>query len=324
MSSMTNERIGAGGAGGTWLASHDDVQFKSHVEVANGLFGKAYKAHQSATFRVDEFTQVWFPKLYPNRDWDNEISDDGNVLTMRHVPGGKYGDVMESTPLRQYVVTFGHIQPTSGPKFYKFLGVFEAVPHLSDSTRWVHQRVSHTVYIDGGYRVAFTPLRTRPELDDQAAEAADTDPKLVATFRDQVESGNFTVDDMVGTTKSRGSAQAVFAKMVKDNYGWECAVTGIRTKAFLVASHIVPWSEDKTIRLDPSNGICLSTFVDRAFDAGYLAITVAGFTSVRWERVADDPILKAELARIDEVEVAKPASSPPDPAKLERRLVLGY
>ena len=113
-------------------------------------------------------------------------------------------------------------------------------------------------------------------------------------------------------------------KAVKGNYGWECAVTGIKTKAFLVASHIVPWSEDKKIRLDPSNGICLSTFVDRAFDAGFLAITPEGRTSIRWEKVEDDPILKLELSKIDDVELAKPTVKRPDPAKLAKRIELGY
>ena len=87
-----------------------------------------------------------------------------------------------------------------------------------------------------------------------------------------------------------------------------------------MASHIVPWSEAKDIRLDPSNGVCLSTFVDRAFDAGYLAITPEGRTAVRWERVTNDPILKLELSKIDDVELAKPDSDPPDPAKLAKRI----
>ncbi|QAY64861.1 HNH endonuclease [Xylanimonas allomyrinae] len=261
--------------------------------------------------------------MYQNGDWDNSLSSDGNVITMRHVPGGKYGAVMETKPIRQYVITFGHIGP-SRPRYYRFLGVFEGAPHLSDSSKWVNQRVSDTVLFDGEGGFSFEATRTRPVQDDQTAEAADPDPQVMAAAQEQLDQEIFAVDDQLGTAKSRGSYQAVFAKRVKNNYGWECAVTGIRTKAFLVASHIVPWSEAKEIRLDPSNGICLSTFVDRAFDAGYLSITPEGRTAVRWEKVQGDPILKSELSRIDGVELKRPSSDPPDPAKLARRIELGY
>lgn len=304
------------------LTVDDHVPFHDHVEIAR-LFGRSYKGHQSATIRLDEFTQVWFPKMYPNADWDNSLSPDGAVITMRHVPGGKYGTVMETRPVREYAITFGHINPAKGPNFYMFLGVFEGAPHLSDTSKWVHQRVAVTVSFDGNGDFSFDPERTRPVQDDQTAETADVDPKLVAIFRQQLESGSYAVEDRIGASKTRGSAQTVFAEAVKNNYGWECAATGIRTKAFLVASHIVPWSVDKEIRLDPSNGICLSTFVDRAFDAGYLAITPEGRTKVDWEKVENDPILKLELTKIDDIELAKPTRNPPDPAKLARRIELG-
>jgi predicted restriction endonuclease len=147
---------------------------------------------------------------------------------------------------------------------------------------------------------------------------------LITTIQKDFDAGVHRVEDQTGTTKVRGSAQRVFAKAVKTNYGWECAVTGISTREFLVASHIVPWSDDENIRTDPSNGICLSTFVDRAFDAGFLEIRPNGRTSVRWDRVKNDAILKTELRKIEDVEIARPASTPPDPAKLARRIELGY
>lgn len=305
------------------LSIRDITPFHDHLEVAS-LFGRSYKAHQSATFRLDQFTEVWFPKMYSNGDWDNTLSPDGHVITMRHVPGGKYGAVMETNPFREYLITFGHIKPATGPRYYTFLGVFEGRTQLSDKTKWVHHLVSDTISFDGQGDFSFSPTRRHPEQDDQVAEAADTDPKLIAAFQSQLDAGSYLVEDRDVTTKSRGSAQAVFAKQVKDNYGWECAVTGIRTKAFLVASHIVPWSEDKTIRLDPSNGICLSTFVDRAFDAGFLTINPTGRTSVRWEQVADDLILKTELTKIHDVQLSRPSTAPPDPAKLARRQEFGY
>jgi len=114
----------------------------------------------------------------------------------------------------------------------------------------------------------FPPL---PE-DDVAAEAMEADPDDVQTFRTQIEARIFEVPDQTATSKTRGSAQRAFAEAVKSNYNMKCAVTGIATREFLVAAHIVPWSMDPSIRLDPSNGICLSLIVDRAFEKGYLII----------------------------------------------------
>jgi putative restriction endonuclease len=38
----------------------------------------------------------------------------------------------------------------------------------------------------------------------------------------------------------------------------------------LIASHIIPWSENEKERLNPSNGICLSAHFDKAFDKGLI------------------------------------------------------
>jgi hypothetical protein len=305
------------------LSVNDRIPFNTHVQVAK-LFGRNDNGHQGATISLDKFTGVWFPKMYPNGDWDNSLSADGDMITMRHIPGGKSGAVMESTRLRDYVITFGNVKPQSGSRYYEFLGVFEGEPSLSDNTRWVHRRVAETIYFDGSGDFAFESTIVRPFHDDQAAEAADVDIKEVATLQKRFNSGDYFVEDQTGATRLRGSAQRVFAKAVKENYGWECAVTGISTPAFLVASHIVPWSADKNIRIDPSNGLCLSTFVDRAFDTGFLEIRPNGRTFVRWDKVKGDLILKIELSKIDDIEIAKPASNPPDPAKLAMRIQLEY
>jgi predicted restriction endonuclease len=37
-------------------------------------------------------------------------------------------------------------------------------------------------------------------------------------------------------------------------------------RELLVASHIVPWAEDESNRLNPKNGLCLNALHDRAFD----------------------------------------------------------
>jgi predicted restriction endonuclease len=50
------------------------------------------------------------------------------------------------------------------------------------------------------------------------------------------------------------------------NYENRCALTGISVPQLLIASHIIPWSENEDRRADPTNGLCLNALHDRAFD----------------------------------------------------------
>lgn len=60
--------------------------------------------------------------------------------------------------------------------------------------------------------------------------------------------------------------QNYFRKMVLENYGNKCCVTGLNIPQVLRASHIVAWASDKTNRMNPENGLCLSATYDAAFD----------------------------------------------------------
>ena len=75
--------------------------------------------------------------------------------------------------------------------------------------------------------------------------------------------------DRIGLSKLRTN-QSFFRRMILASYDARCAITGISEPELLVASHIVPWSVDKAVRLDPRNGICLNALHDRAFDKGLI------------------------------------------------------
>jgi len=66
--------------------------------------------------------------------------------------------------------------------------------------------------------------------------------------------------------------QSVFRQIIMSTYSSKCAISGIDISDLLVASHIIPWSENKEERLNPSNGICLSSLYDKAFDKGLIGI----------------------------------------------------
>ena len=67
--------------------------------------------------------------------------------------------------------------------------------------------------------------------------------------------------------------QSFFREAILSSYETTCCVTGITISQCLIASHIIPWSEDARLRTDPTNGLCLSATFDRLFEAGLMTIT---------------------------------------------------
>lgn len=90
--------------------------------------------------------------------------------------------------------------------------------------------------------------------------------------------------------------QNQLAELVRLNYGYQCAVTGIHTRSLLIASHIIPWASSPENRLDPSNVICLSPLWDKAFDQGLITFDAFDHTIRLSSQVTEDTHLYQELA----------------------------
>lgn len=67
--------------------------------------------------------------------------------------------------------------------------------------------------------------------------------------------------------------QYFFRDSILGIYDSKCCITGLSIPKLLVASHIIPWSDDIKNRLNPENGLCLNSIHDRAFDEGFITIT---------------------------------------------------
>jgi len=84
-------------------------------------------------------------------------------------------------------------------------------------------------------------------------------------------------ENLKGETKVREVKtrinQNAFRQIVLANCATKCAITGIDIPELLIASHIIPWSQDEKERLNPENGICLSALYDKAFDKGLIGIS---------------------------------------------------
>ena len=110
----------------------------------------------------------------------------------------------------------------------------------------------------------FESERILAELENQSIES-----KYGESLKD--------LSELKGETKVREVKtrvnQSVFRQIVLSNYSGRCAISGIDIPDLLVASHIIPWSVNEMERLNPENGICLSSFYDKAYDKGYLGIS---------------------------------------------------
>lgn len=83
--------------------------------------------------------------------------------------------------------------------------------------------------------------------------------------------------DYAGQTRTAMVQQRIkqqfFRRAVLSSYRGRCCMSGVSDPRLLIASHIVPWREDKAHRLNPSNGLCLSAIHDRAFDQRLITLS---------------------------------------------------
>ncbi len=91
--------------------------------------------------------------------------------------------------------------------------------------------------------------------------------------------------EATATVKVR-RGQQFFRQSVLNVYGVRCCISGINIPRMLVASHIKPWRDFPDERLDPRNGLCLSSLHDAAFDSGLITVD-EGFRVVLSKRLKD-------------------------------------
>jgi putative restriction endonuclease len=96
-------------------------------------------------------------------------------------------------------------------------------------------------------------------------------------FQEDDSAASLVPEDYSGETRRVVTEQRIkqhfFRRAVLSSYRGRCCMSGLSEARLLIASHIVPWSKDKTNRLNPSNGLCLSAIHDRAFDKGLITLT---------------------------------------------------
>ncbi|MHA7685903.1 HNH endonuclease [Cupriavidus sp. PET2-C1] len=121
--------------------------------------------------------------------------------------------------------------------------------------------------------------RTAADVEELKA-----DPSLDATTKQRL------VDARLG--------QGRFRSQLEGHWDAACAVTGVRVRAILRASHIQPWAaSDNEERLDPHNGLLLVANLDALFDRGLISFTDDG-TLLIGKGLPDDAVRELGLTQL--------------------------
>lgn len=106
----------------------DDVAFKKSVDAAN-CFGCNYKGFQrgGAKHPIEPNTIIWFPKLYENKDWNNQISDDEQIITqMSEIPEKAQEHIDRVFEKQQFTrIVFPRVKSPLGDIMYRFKGKYQ-------------------------------------------------------------------------------------------------------------------------------------------------------------------------------------------------------
>ncbi len=148
------------------------------------------------------------------------------------------------------------------------------------------------------------------QLAAQNPASAQVQPIAINQNADWVE----PVDAVIPPGKTRAAIvqirvnQAQFRQSVLARYNATCCISGLQNAKLLIASHIVPWSEDKTNRLNPQNGLCLSALHDRAYDQGLISVTpdFKIHVSPKIKALKGDTFIQDSLMRFDQKPLVLP------------------
>lgn len=113
--------------------------------------------------------------------------------------------------------------------------------------------------------------------------------------------------------------QTFFRNVVLSSYDNRCALTGLSIPELLIASHIIPWSDNESRRADPTNGLCLNVLHDKAFDRHLITFdeNFRLVVSCLLKRGEIPEFLTVNFAKLEGTPLSFPHRFSPDPLALE-------
>ena len=110
-----------------YMDANDDVAFLRIYEACN-CFGHSYSGYQRAMapHGIESGLWLWFPKLYENEGWINNISPDGRQILERRREDNAAFIRMHLTEERRFRrIVFARVKGSLGDVMYRFKGLFE-------------------------------------------------------------------------------------------------------------------------------------------------------------------------------------------------------
>jgi putative restriction endonuclease len=198
--------------------------------------------------------------------------------------------------------------------------VFKAVNFASLDTSIPQKGMSNTSKADRKLWDAF--MQNSTEIAEKAEALYESKIEIHApkkpTSEIKIPTGN---TETLRTVKTR-RVQAFFRRTVLESYNHRCAISGLSIPELLVASHIIPWSEDESRRADPTNGIALNALYDKAFDRKLISFD-ENFRLVLSDRIKKqykDDMVKGYFLEFEGKELEMPYRFLPDSIGLKMHL----
>lgn len=128
----------------------DNVAFKTIKDACN-CFGHHYSGYQRAgASHPDSEIMLWFPKLFPNGEWDNKISDDEEEIIEKHEDAEKAKvhvlSHLTDKKLKHKRIVFAKVKDNLGDTLYRFRGLYKLdTQESNESTGLVWKRIERKV-----------------------------------------------------------------------------------------------------------------------------------------------------------------------------------
>ena len=105
------------------------------------LFGYDGGHYQGGWWSIKKFNEaVWFPKLYPNNQWRNLLSDNRQIITQEQIIENRR--IKHTLPSNEVRICFAHYKNVFGQTVYKFYGSFIVDWDSTDEYFQTFKRVS--------------------------------------------------------------------------------------------------------------------------------------------------------------------------------------
>jgi len=129
----------------------DNVAFKTIKDACN-CFGHNYSGYQRAgASHPNPEIMLWFPKLFPNEEWDNQISHDEETITEKNKDSEKAKEnvisiVTNKEKHKHQRIVFAKVKGNLGDTLYRFRGLYELdIQKSNENTGLVWKRTETRV-----------------------------------------------------------------------------------------------------------------------------------------------------------------------------------